>query len=77
MNNIIEYINFDYFREGSLLIEENESSTRSKQGVVGILAHEIAHMWFGDLVTCKWWSETWLNEGFATFFSNYITNKVS
>ncbi|XP_072242690.1 alanyl (membrane) aminopeptidase-like b [Leuresthes tenuis] len=64
------------YQEGALLYEEGVSSLLHKEVIATTIAHELAHQWFGNLVTMKWWNELWLKEGFATYLAPFAVDHV-
>jgi aminopeptidase N len=72
-NGAMEDWGFISYNESNLLYDPLRSSIETKQGVFGVIAHEVAHQWFGDLVTAASWDEIWLNEAFATWMQYKAT----
>ena len=64
------------YRTTAILFDEKNSDDRYRNRIAYVVAHELAHQWFGNLVTMDWWSELWLNEGFATWVGWVATDHL-
>ncbi|XP_071548249.1 aminopeptidase N-like isoform X2 [Panulirus ornatus] len=64
------------YRETAMLFDPAVSAASNKQYVVAVVAHELAHQWFGNIVTPRWWTDLWLNEGFASYVEYFGINYV-
>ena len=76
----MNYMNFDSIwgccSEDTLLSNKETSSQVDRCMIANVIAHEVAHQWFGNLVTCRWWDDIWLNEGMATLFAEMALIEV-
>lgn len=65
------------YRESSLVFDSQSSSISNKERVVTVIAHELAHQWFGNLVTVAWWNDLWLNEALPPTWNIWVLTMQS
>ena len=73
----MENVGLVTFREQLVLLDPKVAPPRQMEGAVSVIGHELAHMWFGNLVTMPWWDDLWLNEAFATWLEGKATDRVA
>lgn len=73
----MENVGLVLFRQNLLLMDPGAASWNQEKLIAKVIAHELAHMWFGNLVTMKWWDDLWLNEAFAEWFAHKATHAVA
>ncbi len=73
----MENVGLVTFREKLLLLDNETASAQDRRAALSVTAHELAHMWFGNLVTMPWWDDLWLNESFATWMASRILDQVA
>lgn len=65
------------YRELYMILDPRETIMSVEHYAATLISHELAHKWFGNLITCYWWSNTWINEGFASYFGYIATYEVN
>ncbi len=73
----MENVGLVTYRQNILLVDETRASHRDRALARSVMAHELAHMWFGNLVTPAWWDDIWLNEAFATWMANKVLERIA